>query len=200
MHPVGPLNSKVYWVRRVSIVVLAVAVLIGLVWFLASRTSRSSAGQDSAAVAVNTSAAPTLTGVLAASSGATRSTVPSASPMPDGQRRRRSVAGQPDRAGQRDGAAHPRPLIPRPRLPRPQPARRQQPPLPRQPQRPPRRPRILRRPPRRPRLQNRRPPRPAAAVLRRAGQADLPGQRHRRHGDHATPRPSPPAASRSSGW
>ena len=82
MHPVGPLNSKVYWVRRVSIVVLAVAVLIGLVWFLASRTSRSSAVQDPAAVAVNTSAAPTLTGVLAASSGAARSTVPSAGPSP----------------------------------------------------------------------------------------------------------------------
>src|SRR6478609_7351743 len=82
MHPVGPLNSKVYWVRRVSIVVLAVAVLIGLVWFLASRTSRSSAVQDPAAAAVNTSAAPTLTGVLAASSAATRSTVPSASPSP----------------------------------------------------------------------------------------------------------------------
>ncbi len=82
MHPVGPLNPKVYWVRRVSIVVLAVAVLIGMVWFLASRTSRSSAGQDTAAAAVNTSAAPTLTGVLAASSGASRSTVPSPSPSP----------------------------------------------------------------------------------------------------------------------
>ena len=35
MHPVGPLNPKVYWIRRVSIVVLAVAVLIGVVWFLA---------------------------------------------------------------------------------------------------------------------------------------------------------------------
>ena len=45
MHPVGPLNPKVYWIRRVSIVVLAVALLIGVVWFLASRTSRSSASQ-----------------------------------------------------------------------------------------------------------------------------------------------------------
>ncbi len=80
MHPVGPLNSKVYWVRRVSIVVLAVAVLVGLVWFLASRTSRSSAGQDPAAAAVGTSATPTLTGVLAASSAVTRSTVSSAVP------------------------------------------------------------------------------------------------------------------------
>ena len=107
MHPVGPLNSKVYWVRRVSIVVLAVAVLIGLVWFLASRTSRSSAVQDSAAVAVNTSAAPTLTGVLAASSGATRSTVPSASPSARAASPSpSSAAGQRDGPGQRGGGAH----------------------------------------------------------------------------------------------
>jgi len=82
MHPVGPLNSKVYWIRRVSIIVLAVAMLIGMVWFLASRTSRSSANSDPAAAVVNTSAAPTITGVLAASSGSTRTT--SASPSPTG--------------------------------------------------------------------------------------------------------------------
>jgi len=82
MHPVGPLNPRVYWIRRVLIVVLAVALLIGVVWFLASRTSRSSAGQDPNAAAVETSAAPTLTGVLAASSGPSRSTVPSPTPSP----------------------------------------------------------------------------------------------------------------------
>ena len=82
MHPVGPLNSTVYWIRRVSIVVFAVALLIGMVWFLASRTSRSSAGQDPAVAAVNTSATPTLTGVLAASSGPSRSTIASVSPSP----------------------------------------------------------------------------------------------------------------------
>lgn len=81
MHPVGPLNSKVYWIRRVSIVVLAVAVLVGMVWFLASRTSRSSANQEQPAAVVNSSVPPTLTGVLAASSGATTSTVPP-SPAP----------------------------------------------------------------------------------------------------------------------
>jgi len=84
MHPVGPLNPKVYWVRRVSIVGLAVAVLIGLVWFLASRTSRSSAGQEPTAAVAEASAAPTLTGVLAASSGPTRSAVPSPSAPPSG--------------------------------------------------------------------------------------------------------------------
>ena len=66
MHPVGPLTPKVYWVRRVAAIVLAVAVLIGMVWFLATRSSRSAAVSD-AAVTVAGSAAPTLTGELAAS-------------------------------------------------------------------------------------------------------------------------------------
>lgn len=61
-------------------VVLAVAVLVTIVWFLASRTSRSSAGQDSSAAVANTSAAPTMTGVLANSTAPSRSTVPSPSP------------------------------------------------------------------------------------------------------------------------
>jgi len=80
MHPVGPLNSKVYWIRRVSIVVLAVAVLVGMVWFLANRTSRSSANQEQPVAVVNSSAPPTLTGVLAAPSAATKSTIPTSSP------------------------------------------------------------------------------------------------------------------------
>ncbi len=62
-------------------VILAVAVLVGVVWYLASRTSRSSAGSEPAAAA-NTSAAPTMTGVLANSTGPSRSTVPSPSPSP----------------------------------------------------------------------------------------------------------------------
>ncbi len=66
MHPVGPQTPKVYWVRRVAAIVLAVAVLIGMVWFLATRSSRSAAVSD-AAVTVAGSAAPTLTGELAAS-------------------------------------------------------------------------------------------------------------------------------------
>ncbi len=63
-------------------VVLAVAALVGIVWYLASRTSRSAAGSDVAAAAVNTSSAPTMTGVLANSTGPSRSTVPSPSPSP----------------------------------------------------------------------------------------------------------------------
>jgi len=70
-----------YWIRRVLAVLLAVAVLIGVVLFLANRTSRSSAGSDPVAAA-DTSAAPTLTGVLANSTGPSRSTVPSPSPSP----------------------------------------------------------------------------------------------------------------------
>jgi len=64
MHPVGPSSQTTYWIRRVLVVVLAVAVLVTIVWYLASRTSRSTAGQDPAAAAVNTSAAPTLPGTL----------------------------------------------------------------------------------------------------------------------------------------
>lgn len=82
MHPVGPLNPKVYWIRRVAIVVLAVAVLVGLVWFLANRSSRTSAGSAPTPAGVDASASPTLTGVLAASSGPSRSTVASPSPSP----------------------------------------------------------------------------------------------------------------------
>lgn len=69
MHPVGPLSPRVYWLRRVSGVVFAVLLLVGLVWFLAGRTSRSSAAQESVAN-VAASLAPTMTGVLAASSTA----------------------------------------------------------------------------------------------------------------------------------
>src|SRR6478609_5722915 len=82
MHPVGPSSQTTYWFRRVLVVVLAVAVLVTIVWYLASRTSRSSAQQDSPAAAANTSAAPTMTGVLANSTAPSRSTVPSPSPSP----------------------------------------------------------------------------------------------------------------------
>jgi hypothetical protein len=81
MNPVGPSSPTTYWIRRVLAVVLAVAVLVGVVLYLASRTSRSSAGSDPAAAA-NTSAAPTMTGVLANSTGPSRSTVPPPSPSP----------------------------------------------------------------------------------------------------------------------
>ena len=105
MHPVGPLNSKVYWIRRVSIIVLAVAVLIGMVWYLASRTSRSSANSDPAAAVVNTSAAPTITGVLAASSGSTRTSLAPPSPSPTGSPSVGASPTAPDGAPASDTAA-----------------------------------------------------------------------------------------------
>jgi len=71
MNPVGPLTPKVYWVRRVAAVVLAVAVLIGMVWFLATRSSRSSAVSEAAANVATSAALPTLTGELAASTAIT---------------------------------------------------------------------------------------------------------------------------------
>ena len=52
---------------------LAVAVLIGAVWFLASRSSRSSAGQEPSPAAVTGPVIPTLTGVLAASTAVSTS-------------------------------------------------------------------------------------------------------------------------------
>lgn len=81
MHPVGPLSSKVYWVRRVGLIVLAVAVLLGIVWFLASRTSKSARGTEPLA-AVDASAVPTMTGVLAASSASSMPSAGSTSASP----------------------------------------------------------------------------------------------------------------------
>ena len=34
MHPIGPLNPKVYWIRRVIVIGIAVALLIGVAWFV----------------------------------------------------------------------------------------------------------------------------------------------------------------------
>ena len=84
MHPVGPLSPTVYWLRRILAIVAAVAVLIGVVWFLANRSSRSSAN-DPAAVAAVSSVAPTFTGVLASSStppASSTATSPSPTPTP----------------------------------------------------------------------------------------------------------------------
>jgi hypothetical protein len=90
------------------VVVLAVAVLITIVWYLASRTSRSSAGQDSPAAVANTSAAPTMTGVLANSTSPSRSTVPSPSPSPSAPTdSAASVSGSPTGAASATDAAPP---------------------------------------------------------------------------------------------
>lgn len=82
MHPVGPLSSRVYWIRRVGLVVVAVVLLVGMVWFLANRNSSSSRQQADTAAAGSGSAVPTLTGELAASSVSLLPSVPSALPSP----------------------------------------------------------------------------------------------------------------------
>ena len=97
MHPVGPQTPKVYWVRRVAAVVLAVAVLIGMVWFLATRSSRSSAVSEAAGNVATSAAAPTLTGELAASTAIspvpTKSSAVSGSVSPSGSATGSSAAG-----------------------------------------------------------------------------------------------------------
>ena len=105
MHPVGPQTPKVYWVRRVAAVVLAVAVLIGMVWFLATRSSRSSAVSEAAGNVATSAAAPTLTGELAASTAISpvpiKSSAVSGSVSPSG-----SATGSPA-AGSSASAASP---------------------------------------------------------------------------------------------
>jgi hypothetical protein len=68
MHPVGPLNSRVYWLRRVSVIVAAVIVLIGVGFLVIQKTKRTAANRSGAAVVASGSSAPTLTGVLASRS------------------------------------------------------------------------------------------------------------------------------------
>lgn len=83
MHPVGPLSSRVYWIRRVGLVLVAVLVLIGMVWFLANRNSSSARQQSDATALGSGSAVPTLTGELAASSvSALPSVLPMSSALP----------------------------------------------------------------------------------------------------------------------
>lgn len=84
MHPVGPQSPRVYWIRRAALVVVAVLVLTGMVWFLANRNSSSARQQtDATALGLFGSAVPTLTGELAASSvSALPSVLPSAAASP----------------------------------------------------------------------------------------------------------------------
>ncbi|WP_420833835.1 hypothetical protein [Nakamurella flavida] len=84
MHPVGPLSPTVYWLRRILAIGAAVVVLIGVVWFLAARSSRSSGEDPSTATAAAVgSAAPTFTGVLASTSTPPPTSTPPATPTTD---------------------------------------------------------------------------------------------------------------------
>lgn len=106
MHPVGPLSSRVYWIRRAALVVVAVLVLIGMVWFLANRNSSSARQQsDASLLGQSGSAVPTLTGELAASSvSALPSVLPSASASPSP-----SAAASPSAPASESAAASPSP-------------------------------------------------------------------------------------------
>lgn len=81
MHPVGPLPPRVYWLRRVIILVLAVVVLLGLV-YLISRRASSDTTSGATSSSSSTSVRPSMTGVLAStsrSSSVSSSTAPTSS-------------------------------------------------------------------------------------------------------------------------
>lgn len=90
MHPVGPLPPRVYWLRRVIILVVAVIVLLGLVYLVVGRqsTSGTTSGESSSS---SSSVRPSMTGVLAStsassspsSSASTEEDEPSSSPEPE---------------------------------------------------------------------------------------------------------------------
>ncbi|MEO7127009.1 MAG: hypothetical protein ABI382_02430 [Nakamurella sp.] len=63
MHPVGPHDSQTYWLRRTLVAVVAVALVVGVVWWALGRGS----GPGTTPVAGSTSqtTTPQLTGVLA---------------------------------------------------------------------------------------------------------------------------------------
>jgi hypothetical protein len=63
MHPVGPRSSGTYWIRRMFVAVLAVAVVAGVVWFVVGRASGP--GVDPAANSLTTTNSSRMTGVLA---------------------------------------------------------------------------------------------------------------------------------------
>ncbi len=94
MHPVGPRTPRIYWIRRVAVVVAAVAVLVGVIFVVAARSKGAAAGAANGSTSPSGSSTPTLTGVLAsnssvpsvallpASSAATASLPPNAGALP----------------------------------------------------------------------------------------------------------------------
>lgn len=65
MHPVGPQSAQTYWVRRVIVALVAIALVVGLTWWMVARGS--SGTTDAATTSTEqTTEPPELTGVLAA--------------------------------------------------------------------------------------------------------------------------------------
>jgi len=67
MQPVGPLEPRVYWIRRTLVIAAAVVVLIGLVWLLVSKMAGGTAPDNASNNTSTTDSSTTagLTGVLA---------------------------------------------------------------------------------------------------------------------------------------
>lgn len=85
MHPVGPLPSRVYWIRRAIAIGAAVIVLVLLAWFVVSKATGgnpTNTGAQTPVVAESSSSGP-LTGVLASdpSSAAAAGSAASGSPV-----------------------------------------------------------------------------------------------------------------------
>lgn len=74
LHPVGPQSPGIYWFRRVVVLLVLLALLLGVRWLL---TGRSSDGSSSAA---GPSASPTSTPSASPSTTAKPSTSPSTKP------------------------------------------------------------------------------------------------------------------------
>jgi hypothetical protein len=65
MHPVGPHAAQTYWIRRALVAIVAVALVVGVVWWALGRASGPGSGPDSLAATTSDTTAPKLTGVLA---------------------------------------------------------------------------------------------------------------------------------------
>jgi hypothetical protein len=63
MHPVGPRSSGVYWMRRMLVAVVAVAVVAAVVWFVVQRATGPAV--DPASQNTTTTGTSRMTGVLA---------------------------------------------------------------------------------------------------------------------------------------
>lgn len=70
MHPVGPHAAQTYWIRRALVAVVAVALVVGVVWWALARSSGSGTDPDALAGTTTDTTAPRLTGVLATDSPA----------------------------------------------------------------------------------------------------------------------------------
>jgi hypothetical protein len=65
LHPVGPHDAQTYWIRRAIVAIVAVALVVGVVWWALARTAGSGSGPDRLAATTTDTTTPQLTGVLA---------------------------------------------------------------------------------------------------------------------------------------